>query len=230
MRSTSILCFGTFLTTFTLMTQPAMAQEKPSAEDQPISYFLGLDIGTSLKGQGFESSDIDLRVFLQGLADALSGEKSKLNQQQLSEAQGKLQALMMKRQQELTARNKEKGEMFLEQTAKKEGVKKLQGGVLIKTIEEGDGGSPELTDQVKVHYTGKLIDGSVFDSSVARGEPSTFMLNQVIKGWQIGLRQMKVGGKALIFIPSDLAYGPGGNRSIGPNETLVFEVELIDIP
>jgi len=103
--------------------------------------------------------------------------------------------------------------------------------VQMKTLRAGSGASPSLSDQVKVHYTGTLTDGTVFDSSVQRGQPATVVLGQVIKGWQLALQEMKVGEKAMVYIPSDLAYGPNGSPPvIGANEVLVFEVELLEIP
>ena len=108
-------------------------------------------------------------------------------------------------------------------------MKTTASGLAYKVLTAGTGASPKATNQVTVHYTGKLISGKVFDSSVKRGQPATFPLNRVIPGWTEGLQLMKKGGKSVFYIPSDLAYGPGGNRAIGPNETLVFDVELLEI-
>ncbi len=130
----------------------------------------------------------------------------------------------------MVAESKKKGQEYLVANSKKEGVKQLKGGVQYKVIDEGKGESPELTDTVKVHYTGRLIDGTMFDSSVQRGEPATFRVGQVIKGWQMALQEMKVGDKWMLYIPSELAYGEQGSAgAIGPNEVLVFEVELLAI-
>ena len=118
---------------------------------------------------------------------------------------------------------------FLEENAKKSGVDTLANGIQYKIIKKGEGAKPAATDMVKVHYRGTLIDGTEFDSSIKRGEPVEFPLNRVIPGWTTALQQMPVGSKWEIFIPSDQAYGPRGNGSIGPNETLIFEVELLDI-
>ena len=117
----------------------------------------------------------------------------------------------------------------LQQIAKKSGVDTLANGIQYKIIKKGEGAKPAATDMVKVHYRGTLIDGTEFDSSIKRGEPVEFPLNRVIPGWTTALQQMPVGSKWEIFIPSDQAYGPRGNGSIGPNETLIFEVELLDI-
>lgn len=123
-----------------------------------------------------------------------------------------------------------KGETFLKQNSKLEGVKTLPSGLQIKMVSEGTGRQPKATDTVVVHYRGRLIAGTEFDSSYKRGEPATFRLNQVIKGWTEGLQLLKEGGKAELYIPSDLAYGArGAGGSIGPDETLIFEVELIAV-
>ena len=123
-----------------------------------------------------------------------------------------------------------KGETFLKQNGKLEGVKTLPSGLQIKMVSEGKGRQPKATDTVVVHYRGRLISGTEFDSSYKRGEPATFRLNQVIKGWTEGLQLLKEGGKAELYIPSDLAYGPrGAGGSIGPDETLIFEVELVAV-
>ena len=125
----------------------------------------------------------------------------------------------------------EKGEKFLAENKSKEGVKTTASGLQYKITKEGTGKTPAATDRVLVQYEGKLLDGSVFDSSIKRGEPIAFPLNRVIPGWTEGLQLVKEGGKAILYIPSNLAYGPGGTPGgpIGPNETLIFEVELIKI-
>jgi FKBP-type peptidyl-prolyl cis-trans isomerase len=153
-----------------------------------------------------------------------------LTDDQLKETQAKIQTLLQKRQAELVEEQKAKGVAYLAANAKKEGIKTLEGGIQYKVLESGKGESPELTDTVKVHYTGKLIDGKVFDSSVQRGEPATFRVGQVIQGWQTALQEMKVGDKWMIYIPSELGYGArGAGGDIGPHQVLVFEVELLEI-
>lgn len=134
-----------------------------------------------------------------------------------------------KMQNKVGRENLEKGQKFLEENAKKEGVKTLEKGVQYRVITEGTGPKPAETDKVKVHYSGHTIDGEVFDSSYDRGEPAVFMLNRVIPGWSIALQAMPVGSKWEIFIPADQAYGERGTGDIKPNETLIFEVELIEI-
>ncbi|MEM9643578.1 MAG: FKBP-type peptidyl-prolyl cis-trans isomerase [Planctomycetota bacterium] len=219
------------------MSHHAMGQSAEISKD-PVAYYLGLNIGGSMAQQGFREGDFDSSLFVAGLMDALGKRDPQLSPEQIRETEGKLQALMQKRNEEMKAEreraaemNKEKGAVWLEKNGKEKGVKTLPSGVQMKTITEGEGASPTPEDRVQVHYTGKLTDGTVFDSSVARGEPATFMLKQVIKGWQIALQEMKVGGKSMVYIPSELAYGFRGSPPvIGPNEVLVFEVELLEIP
>tara|TARA_R110002049_G_scaffold4601_5_gene32576 strand:+ start:798454 stop:799167 length:714 start_codon:yes stop_codon:yes gene_type:complete len=214
----------------------AMAQE--SDETDPIGYFLGVSVGQQMAQQGFKTGDFDVEALAAGIADALSGKKPALDTADLQEASGKIEALLRTRQQErqqevakLAEENKTKGAKFLAENAKKEGVETTESGLQYKVLKKGDGGSPSLSDTVTVHYTGKLINEDTFDSSVDRGEPATFRVGQVIKGWQEGLQKMKVGSKWMMYIPSDLAYGPQGRPgAIGPNEVLVFEVELLEIP
>jgi len=226
------------LTVICLMASPAVGQdqESPAVQD-PVSYFLGYNVGQSFSDQGFTEEDVTLESMSRGLKDALSGTDPVLSTEQLVEAQGRIQAMLQKRQQEMMAEqqragvlNKEKSELFFTQKAKEEGVKELEGGLLYKVLEEGEGESPSAADTVTVHYTGKLIDGTVFDSSVQRGEPATFQVGAVIRGWQMALQEMKVGSKWMLYIPPDLAYGESGRPpKIGPSEALVFEVELLEV-
>jgi len=237
MPSTRHLPFS-ILTAICLMVSPAAGQdqEAPAVQD-PVSYFLGYSVGQSFSQQGFTDQDVTIESIGRGMKDALSGSDPVLSTEQLVVAQGRIQAMLQKRQQEMMAEqeqagamNKEKSELFLTQTAKEDGVKKLDGGLLYKVLQEGDGESPTAADTVTVHYTGKLIDGTVFDSSVQRGEPATFQVGAVIQGWQMALQQMKVGSKWMLYIPPDLAYGESGRPpKIGPNEALVFEVELLEV-
>ena len=237
-----LMIVGLMLALLALPNISLMAQEKPTASDDPIGYFLGLSVGQQMASQGFKAGDFDVNVVAVGLADALAGKDPALSDEQLGQVQAKIQSLLQKRQQEQAAEqtkaatmNKEKSELWLQQNKQKEGVKTLEGGVQYSVIEEGDGPSPSAEDTVRVHYTGKLINGKVFDSSVERGEPATFRVNQVIKGWQQALQQMEVGDKWKLYIPPELAYGergvagPGGEPAIGPNEVLIFDVELLGI-
>ncbi len=207
-----------------------MAQEDPAANDDPTAYFLGVSVGQSMTAQGFEKGDFDPEVFALGLADALEGKEPSLSEEQLQEVQQKIQSLLVEREQTMQSQQEEKSAAFMKENAEKEGVKTLEGGVQYKVLQEGQGESPEASDTVRVHYTGKLIDGEVFDSSVERGEPASFQVGQVIQGWQMALQEMKVGGKWMLYIPPKLAYGEeGAPPRIGPNEVLIFEVELLEI-
>ncbi len=218
------------------IVQSVMAQQTPPAveggksDNELIGYFLGFSVGQNMGQSGFTANDIAMEAFLKGFQEGVALKEPALSSEQLQAAQGKIQAMLTKRQAEMSAAQKSKGVKFLADNAKKEGVKTLDGGVQYKVLKAGSGPSPKETDTVQVHYTGKLIDGSVFDSSVTRGQPASFQVNQVIKGWQMALQKMKVGDKWMLYIPSDLAYGERGSQgAIGPNEVLVFEVELLGI-
>ena len=213
------------------IVQSVLAQDTPASDDtKSIGYFLGFSVGQQMRANGFKTGDFSIDSMLAGFNDGFSDKEPTLNDDQLRATQGKIQALLQKRQVEMQAAQKAKGEKFLADNGKAEGVKTLDGGVQYKVLKEGNGNSPKPTDTVKVHYTGKLIDGKVFDSSVERGQPATFRVNQVIKGWQTALQAMKEGDKWMLYIPSDLAYGERGSPgAIGPNEVLVFEVELLGI-
>lgn len=201
---------------------------KLETREQKLSYVFGQNIGSQLQAQDVP---IDIDVFARGVDDALSGAESKMTDEQImtllqsyqEEQMAERQAMM----EEAAEKNKEEGEQFLAENAEKDGVEVLDSGLQYRVLEEGDGPSPGAEDSVRVHYKGTLLDGTEFDSSYERGEPATFGVNQVIPGWTEALQLMKEGAKWKLFIPSDLAYGPGGaGGKIGPNATLVFEVEL----
>lgn len=197
-----------------------------------ISYSIGMDIGTNLKRQMI---DIDPRIMSKGLGDAVSGDKPLMTDQEVKDALTALRNDLMTRQQEQRKAQGEKnikeGEAFLSENAKKEGVKTLPSGLQYKVLTEGKGKSPKATDTVTVNYRGTLIDGTEFDSSYKRGEPATFPVNGVIKGWTDALQLMKEGSRWQLYIPSTLAYGERGTQGgpIGPNAVLIFEVELVSI-
>lgn len=196
-----------------------------------VSYALGTQFGQDLKTN---EVDIDINSFTQGIKDALFGGKSLLTDEEIQIA---IQNLNMELQQKAQARqaemgkaNQDEGDKFLAENAKREGVKTTPSGLQYKIIEQGTGISPKENDTVVVHYKGTFLNGKVFDSSMDRGEPVEFPLNQVIKGWTEGLQLLKEGGKATLFIPSNLAYGTqGAGGVIGPNQTLIFEVNLIKV-
>ena len=215
---------------------PSYGQDKvkddqvESSVSNPIAYFLGISIGQQMRQNGFRLDDLDMDVLLSGFNDGMSEQESALTDKELAATQQKIETLLQERRKQQLVEAKKKGDDFLAANAKKKGVKQLKNGVQYKVLEEGDGASPERTDTVKVHYTGKLINGTMFDSSVKRGEPAVFRVSQVINGWQIALQEMKVGDKWMIYIPSEQAYGVQGSQgAIGPNEALIFEVELLEI-
>lgn len=197
-----------------------------------ISYALGLSMGYNFRSSGIEK--IDTHDFADGVAAVFDGVQPKMT---IDEAKAEIQAFfkaMEDRQREQAAEmgriNAEAGEKFLGENAKREGVLTTPSGLQYEVLLEGDGPMPEPGDNVVVHYTGKLIDGTVFDSSIDRGEPATFGVTQVIPGWVEALQLMKAGSKWRLYIPSNLAYGPNGAGGvIGPNATLIFDVELIEV-
>jgi FKBP-type peptidyl-prolyl cis-trans isomerase FklB len=204
-------------------------QEKLALKNQKerVSYIIGMDIGSNLKKQ---SIDVDPNILAKGMKDALSGEKPLLSEKEIQETMLAFQKEMMAKQAEIGKKNKIEGEAFLAENKKKEGVKTLPSGLQYKVIKAGTGKVPKLTDTVTAHYRGTLINGMEFDSSYKRGQPANFQVSGVIRGWTEALQLMQEGSKWQLFIPSNLAYGEqGAGRDIGPNATLIFEVELISI-
>lgn len=197
-----------------------------------ISYALGLSMGNNFRSSGIES--LDYQDFADGVKAVFTGETPKMTYDEAKEEIRKFFTAMDERQKAEAAKmsevNAKAGAEFLKANGERAEVKTTASGLQYEIIEEGTGATPTRGDQVTVHYTGKLIDGTVFDSSVERGEPATFGVTQVIPGWVEALQMMKVGAKWRLFIPSNLAYGPAGAGGvIGPNATLIFDVELIKI-
>jgi FKBP-type peptidyl-prolyl cis-trans isomerase len=190
------------------------------------SYAIGYNIGSSMKK---DSVDLDMNSFNAAIEDALKGTDSQLSPEQTQTAMQNLMMTLQKKRMEGTEENKKKGDEFLAANKIKEGVKTTSTGLQYKVIKEGAGAKPKATDMVKVHYSGKLIDGKEFDSSYKRNEPVQFKLDGVIKGWTEGVQLMTVGSKYEFVIPAELGYGPTGNQSIPGNSVLIFEVELISI-
>lgn len=190
-----------------------------------ISYALGLSIGNNFLTSGIDK--INANDFLQGLQDVLNQSQPAMS---YDEAKDVINDFFSKLQAERLELNKKAGEEFLAINKNREGVVSLASGLQYEILKEGNGPKPSATDQVKCHYHGTLIDGTVFDSSVQRGTPATFGVNQVIPGWVEALQLMPVGSKWKLFIPSNLAYGEAGaGQSIEPNSTLIFEVEVLEI-
>jgi len=196
-------------------------------EKSKVSYALGMNFG---KGARQNDIDLDETAFLQGLHDARNGAALLSDtelKQVLTEFQHTMQAKMQKKRAEMAAKNKAEGEAFLATNKTAAGVITMTNGLQYKVITDGTGPVPAPNDTVKVNYRGTLLDGTEFDSSYKRGQPAQFGVGNVIKGWTAALEQMKVGSKWQLFIPSDLAYGEQGSRTIPPNSTLIFEVELL---
>lgn len=202
-----------------------MNAQKLKTEIDSVSYCIGVNIGENLKNQ---FSDIDIKDFMNGINDVLSDKSEpKISN---AEAQKILQEYFSKQQELKSKKAIEEGENFLAENGKKKGVTTLESGLQYEVITKGEGAKPTLNDQVTTHYHGTLIDGTVFDSSVERGQPATFPVSGVIKGWTEALQLMSVGSKWKLFVPYNLAYGErGAGANIGPFTTLIFEVELISI-
>ena len=197
-----------------------------------ISYALGLSMGNNFRASGIET--INVADFDDGVAAVFSGKDLKMTYDEAKEEIRKYFTAMQERQQAEAAKvgeqNRKLGEAYLADNAKRPGIVTTASGLQYEVLTQGDGPVPAATDQVKVHYTGRLIDGTVFDSSVERGEPATFGVTQVIPGWVEALQLMPVGSKWRLHIPSALAYGPNGAGGvIGPDATLIFDVELLEI-
>ena len=199
-------------------------------DQQKVSYSFGLVLGKRMQN---DLPDLNVDLFMQGVKDAMENKAGLLSDEQVADVLAKFQRDMQQEQmekvQKLAEENSKIGADFLAKNKQKEGVVTLESGLQYKVLKEGKGPQPGPDDVVKVHYTGSLINGEVFDSSVERGEPVTFPLNGVIAGWTEALQLMPTGSKWQLYIPSELAYGANGNRSIGPNETLLFDVELLGI-
>ena len=190
-----------------------------------FSYGLGMGIGQNLLSMGVDNMNIE--DFVKALKDVLSGAKTEMSH---SEAQQVVNEHFRKLAEAACEQNKASGEAFLAANAKKEGVTVLPSGLQYEVITEGDGKKPSATDRVQCHYEGTLIDGTVFDSSIKRGEPAVFGVNQVIKGWVEALQLMQEGAKWRLYIPYDMAYGEhGAGEMIPPYSALVFDVELIKV-
>ena len=200
-----------------------------ATQEQKLSYIFGQNIGAQFAADDVE---VNVDVFARGVQDALDGNESSLSEEEMMAVLQKFQEDKMAEQQQMmeeaAAKNKEEGEAFLTANAEKDGVVTLDSGLQYKVISEGEGPTPTGESTVSVHYKGTLIDGTEFDSSYKRGEPATFGVNQVIPGWTEALMLMPEGSKWELYIPPELAYGPGGaGQMIGPEATLVFEVELL---
>ncbi len=203
---------------------------KPGSVKQTASYGIGMSIGSNMRRQGLTTETIDIESLYQGLQDALAGKRPRISQAELGAAMQQFQRRMTARMSAGADVNQKASDRFLAANAKKTGIITTASGLQYKVLKTGTGASPTRASRVKVHYTGTLISGKVFDSSVTRGTPATFTVGQVIKGWQEALTLMKPGGKLKVFIPPALGYGKRGSPPvIPPNSALIFEIELLDI-
>lgn len=219
-----------FLTALMVAVQvPVHAQDsKPlTTNAEKFSYGIGLQIAQQLQKQ--QLSGVDPRAIAMAIEDVLKGRELRVTMEDMQVAAVAYQNELKAEKLAASDKNKAAGEKFLEENSAREGVVVLDSGVQYRIIESGNGGSPTETDSVVVHYRGRLLDGSEFDSSYSRGQPAELGVGQVIPGWQQALQLMPVGSKWEVWIPASLAYGAQGAGSIGPNETLHFDIELIEI-
>jgi peptidylprolyl isomerase/FKBP-type peptidyl-prolyl cis-trans isomerase FklB len=214
------------------IAMPAVSQSAPPASfEEKISYSMGFEVGTYFKGAG---KDIQEEMLVKGIQDAykeatplLTPEEMMAVKQQFGE---KMQAEQMAKMEQMKEENKAAGLAFLDENKKKEGVIVTESGLQYQVVKQGEGENAKPTDKVKVDYVGTLVDGTEFDSSIKRGEPALFQVDQVIKGWSEALQLMNPGTKIHLVIPSELAYGENGAApTIQPNSVLVFDVELLSI-
>jgi FKBP-type peptidyl-prolyl cis-trans isomerase FkpA len=213
------------VTALILCASALAADPAPKTDEQKTLYAIGLAISRSLAT--FNLSEAELNMVKSGMTDGVLNKKPKVD---VNEYRIKIQELQKKRLASTAESEKKVGKAYADKMAAQKGFTRTKSGMVFGDIKKGDGASPTATDSVKVHYKGTLVDGTVFDSSIERGEPVTFGLNQVIRCWTEGLQLMKVGGKGKLVCPSDIAYGDNGRPpKIPPGATLVFEVELLDI-
>jgi FKBP-type peptidyl-prolyl cis-trans isomerase FklB len=216
-----------------LIVNPGFAEDDAvlKTEKDKLSYAIGMNIGNNLKRQSLE---LNPEIVSQGIWDSLTDGKTLMTEQEYRDTMTAFEHEMKQKQvsqiKELSEKNKQQGEAFLAENRKKDSVITLPSGLQYKVIKKGAGKTPKATDTVTVHYLGSLINGTEFDSSYRRGQPASFKVNGVIRGWTEALQLMQEGAKWQLFIPSDLAYGErAAGRDIGPYSTLIFEVELISI-
>lgn len=226
---TACLCIAFFGCASLAQAQNEKSQLKD--QKQKVSYGIGYNLGQNLMR---DNLDLDPQVLAKGIMDAMTKQKPQMTEDEIRSTllafQQQLQKDAQAKMQKAAQANVAKGKKFLADNAKKEGVKTTKSGLQYKVIKSGSGKTPKLDDRVTTHYRGTLIDGTEFDSSYKRNQPATFPVNGVIGGWTEALQLMKEGDKWQLFIPSDLAYGErGSGPDIGPNEVLIFDIELLKV-
>lgn len=219
---------------FMSFSMQLMAESQPASPLQTDGEKLGYSLGVVMAEQLKPFEGLDAEALFLGVKDVLGNQDIKLERSEMFKLiEAAQQEMEKKRQEKLleqAGKNLEKGQAFLTENGQKPGVKTLESGLQYRVLSDAKGIKPAETDEVVVHYEGRLLDGKVFDSSYDRGQPATFRLNQVIRGWTEGLKMMPEGAKWELYIPADLAYGPGGIPGrIGPNEVLIFKVELLKV-
>lgn len=204
-----------------------LAEVKPESDREKLSYSMGIFFGQTVTRQNI---DVDIPAFIQAVEDVLSNTELKLDMDEMQQILSAYQQKEQEQRSQKASSNLEEGEQYLAENKARDGVVELESGLQYKVLEKGEGASPEVDDTVVVHYRGTLLDGTEFDSSYSRGEPAALGVNRVIKGWQEALQLMKVGSKWQIAVPAELAYGDrGAGNVIGPNSTLLFDIELLEI-
>jgi FKBP-type peptidyl-prolyl cis-trans isomerase FklB len=224
MKTKILIAVGILFTGLTSATLLSKNNMQAQTDIDALSHALGLNVGGSLKNSGFDT--LNAEQFVKGLMQALEGE---VTPEQSQQSNAIVQTYLQEMQQKKAEVMAKEGTEFLAANANKEGVVTLPSGLQYKVIKAGTGPKAVDGDQVTTHYTGRFIDGKVFDSSVERGQPATFGVNQVIAGWTEALKLMPEGSKWVLYIPYNLAYGERGQSSIPPYSTLIFDIELIDV-
>lgn len=204
-----------------------LAEVKPESDREKLSYSMGIFFGQTVTRQNI---DVDIPAFIQAVEDVLSEKELKLGMDEMQQILSAYQQREQQQRSQKASSNLEEGEKYLAENKARDGVVELDSGLQYKVLEKGEGASPDADDTVVVHYRGTLLDGTEFDSSYSRGEPAALGVNRVITGWQEALQLMKVGSKWQIAVPAKLAYGDrGAGNVIGPNSTLLFDIELLEI-
>lgn len=204
-----------------------LAEAKPESDKEKLSYSMGIFFGQTVTRQDI---DVDVPAFVQAVEDVLSDNELKMDMEDMQQILSAYQQKEQQQRSQSANSNLEEGEKYLVENKDRKGVVELESGLQYKVIEKGEGATPAADDTVVVHYRGTLLDGTEFDSSYSRGEPAALGVDRVIKGWQEALQLMKVGSKWQIAVPSELAYGSrGAGNVIGPNSTLLFDIELLEI-